>query len=75
MARGQEENSTSQARHKRGTPWEMPTTSSLVAAMFVKELRSFSQVPADISLELLDGAVAQTIRKGGGGGGGGRGRG
>ena len=39
----------------------MPTTSSLVAAMFVGELRFFCQVLADISLELLDGAVVLTV--------------
>ena len=61
-ARGQEETSTSQAGCKRGTPQEMLTTRSLVATMFVKELRSFKQVLVDISLELSDGAAALTIR-------------
>ena len=61
MARGQEETSTSQARRKRGTTRETLTASNLVATMFVEELRSFSQVPSDISLELPDGAVAPTI--------------
>ena len=61
MARGQEETSTSQAGCKRGTPREMPTTSNLVAAMSVEELRSFSQVPTDISLEFSDVATALTI--------------
>ena len=42
MARGHEEVSTSQARHRRGTPREMPTASSLVASMSVKELRLYS---------------------------------
>ena len=57
---GQEETSTSQARRKRGTPREMPTTSSLIAAMSVKDLKSFSQVPAGISLKLSDNAVVPT---------------
>ena len=39
----------------------MPTTSNLVAAMSVEELRSFSQVPTDISLEFSDVATALTI--------------
>ena len=45
----------------------MPTTSSLVDAMSVEELRSFSQVLANISLELSNDAVAPTIEGGGGG--------
>ena len=61
MARGQKETSTSQAGRKKGTPLETPTASSLVAAMSVKELRSFSQVPTDISLELSNGTTASTI--------------
>ena len=39
----------------------MPTTSSLVPVMSVEELRSFCQVPADISLELSDGAAVSTV--------------
>ena len=39
MERGHEEVSTSQAGHRRGTPLEMPTTSSRVVAMSVEELR------------------------------------
>ena len=35
----------------------MPIASSLVAAMSIEDLRSFSQVPIDISLELLDGTA------------------
>ena len=49
------------ARHKRGTPLESPNASSLVAAMSVEELRSFCQVPADISLEFSDGATFSTV--------------
>ena len=37
----------------------MPTT-SLVATMFLEDLRSFSQVPTGISLELLDRAAVPT---------------
>ena len=61
MARGQEETSTSQAGHKRGTPQESPTTSNLIAAMSIEELRSFCQVPSDISLELSDGAAVSIV--------------
>ena len=57
IKKGQEETSTSQAKRKRGTPREKPTVSS---AMFVEELRSFSQVPTDIRLEVADGATAST---------------
>ena len=61
MERGQEETSTSQAGRKRGTPRESPIASSLVAAMSVEELRSFCQVPMDISLELSDEAVVSIV--------------
>ena len=62
MVIGQEESSTNQAGHKRGTPREMPTANSLVVAMSIEELRSFSQVPTNISLELSDSVAAPTIR-------------
>ena len=61
MVRGHEETSTSQARRKKGTTWEMPTISSLVVAMSVEELRSFNQVPTNIILEVIDGPAAPTI--------------
>ena len=61
MARDQEDTSTSQARRKRRAPQESPIASSLVAAMSVEELRSFCQVPADISLELSDRATVSTV--------------
>ena len=61
MARGHKEASTSQAGRKRGTPWETPIVSSLVAAMSVEELRSFNQVPVVIRMEVLDGIVVPTI--------------
>ena len=47
MARGYEEVSSSQAGCRRGTPRETPTASSLVATMSTKELRLYSQVPAE----------------------------
>ena len=61
MVRDHEKTSTSQARCKRGTPWEMPTISSLVTAMSIEELRSFNQVPSNITLEVENSPVAPTI--------------
>ena len=61
MERGHEEASSSQVERKRGTPREMPTVSSLVAAMSVEELRFFRQVLASIILEVLDGTTIPTI--------------
>ena len=61
MARGQEETSTNQVGHRRGTTRETSSSSSLVAAMFVEELRSFCQVLADISLELSNGTAVSTV--------------
>ena len=61
MMRGQEETSTSRVERRRGAPRESPITSSLAIVMSVEELRSFFQVPVDISLELLDGVAASTI--------------
>ena len=61
MERGHEEVLTSQARHRRGTSWEMPTASSLVAAMSVEELRLYNQIFAEISLEMSDGATTSTF--------------
>ena len=46
----------------RGTPRETPTVSNLVVAMSIEELRSFSQVPSNIRLEVADGPTATTIR-------------
>ena len=39
----------------------MPFACNMVAAMSVEELRSFSQVPADISLELSNDSAAPTV--------------
>ena len=61
MERSHEETSTRQGGHKRGTSGEMPTVSSLVPSMSVEELRSFSQVPANIRLEVAGGMAAPTI--------------
>ena len=61
MARGHEEVSTSQVRHRRGTPREKSTTSSLVAAMSTKERLLYSQIPTEIILETSDSATTATI--------------
>ena len=61
MAKGHEAVSTSQAGHRRGTPWEMPTVSNLVAAMFAEELRLYSQIPVKICLETSDGAATTIV--------------
>ena len=61
MARGHNETSTYQVGHRRGTPWESPTASNLVVAMSVEELRSFCEVPANVSLELSDRVDVSTV--------------
>ena len=61
MAKSHEEAFTSQIECKRGTPQETPKASSLVAAMSLEELRSFSQIPTIIRLEVLDGTATPTI--------------
>ena len=61
MARGHEETSTRQARHRRGPSRKLPSISSLVSSMSMEELRSYCQIPDIISLELSDGLVASTV--------------
>ena len=61
MVRGHEKTSTSQAGCKRGASQETPTVSSLVAAMSVEELKSFSQVPTNMRFKVEDGTVSPTI--------------
>ena len=58
MTRGQEETSTNQAGHNRGPSRELPSASSLVSFMSIEELRSYCQIPDNISLEFSDGPVA-----------------
>ena len=50
MERGWEEVSNSRDGRHRGTPLETLTTSILVAAMSVEELRLYNQVPVEISM-------------------------
>ena len=61
MARVHEEVSTSLAEHRRGTPREMPTASNLVTAMYAEELRLYSQIPIEISMEMSKGATTSTF--------------
>ena len=61
MKKGHEEVLTNQVGRRKGTPWEMPTASSLVAAMSIEELRLYNQIPIEISLETLDGAATTTV--------------
>ena len=61
MTRGQEETSTNQVGRRKGSSWESPTTSSLLASMSVEELRSFYRVPDNISLELSDGPAFSIV--------------
>ena len=63
MARGYEEVSSSKVGRRRGTLGEKPIASSLVAAMSTEELRLYSQVYAEISLEMSDGPAASTVRE------------
>ena len=61
LARGYKEVSTSLARRRRGTPREMSTASSLVAAMPAEQIRLYNQIPTEISLEPLDNAATTTV--------------
>ena len=61
MTRGHKEASTSQAKCKKGAPQETPSVSSLVAAMSIEELRSFSQVPVIIKLKVSNSMATLTI--------------
>ena len=63
MARGHEEVSNSQTGRQRGTPRETPIASCLVTAMSTEELRLYSQVLAEISLEMLDGLTTSTVEE------------
>ena len=61
MARGHEEVLTSQAGRRRGTPWETPTASSLVASMSIEEPRLYGQILTEISMEMSDDATTSTF--------------
>ena len=63
MARGQEKTSTNQDGHKKGLGRDQPFLSNLVSYMSMEELRSFFQIPNNISLEVSDDPNVSTIRE------------
>ena len=63
LARGQEETSTSQARCKRGSSRDTPSTISITSSLYMEELRSYYQIPNNIDFEMLDGPIESTINE------------
>ena len=63
MARGQEETSTSQARHKRRLSRDTPSASSIISSLSMEELRSYCQIPNNIDIELPDSPAESTTGK------------
>ena len=63
MMRCQEETSTSQVGHRKGSIQEFPTVNSLVASMSMEELSFFCRVLDGISLEFSDKPAQSTIRE------------
>ena len=63
MARSQEETSTSQAGRRRGPSRDRPSASSLISSLSMEELRSYRQIPNNISFELSDDPVEFTINE------------
>ena len=61
MIRGQDETSTSQVVHRKGSSQESPTASSLMSFMSMEKLRSFYRVPNGISLEFSDESTLSTV--------------
>ena len=65
MERGHKEVLTNQARCRRGTPRETPTTSSLVSTMSIEELRLYSKISTEISPKTLDSATTSIVGEAG----------
>ena len=63
MAGGQEETSTSQARHRRGPNWDTTSASSLISSLSMEELRSYCQIPSNIDFELPDGPTESNFNE------------
>ena len=63
MPRGHEETSTSQVGRRRGPGRDTPSASSLIYYLFIKELRSYCNIPDNIDFELPDGPAESTIDK------------
>ena len=61
MARGQEETSTNQARHKRGPSRESPSACSIIFSLSMDEVRSYCQILEDIDFELSEGPAESTM--------------
>ena len=61
MAKGKEMTSTSQARRRRGTSRELPSTSSIISSLSMDEVRSYCQIPEDIDFEFSEGPIESTI--------------
>ena len=54
MTRGEEENSTSQAGRKRGPARGTRSASSIVSSLTMEELRTYSEIPDNIDLKLME---------------------
>ena len=63
MAIGQEKISNSQVVRRRGPTRELPSASSLVSSLSMEELRSFFQIPDNISLEFLNRSTTLTVEE------------
>ena len=63
MEKGQEETSTSQARHRRGPSRDTSSASNLISTLSMEELRSYYQIPNNIDFELPDGPTKSTINE------------
>ena len=61
MARGQEDTSTSQTRHRRGLGRDTPSASSIISSLSVEELRSYCHILDNIDFEFPDGSAESTI--------------
>ena len=61
MVRGQEETSTSQARHRRGPSRESSSASSIISSLSIDEVRSYCQILEDIDFELSEGSTESTM--------------
>ena len=63
MTRGQEETSTSQARHRRGPGRDTSSANNIISSLSMEELRSYCHIPDNIDFELPDGLEESTIDK------------
>ena len=61
MTRGEEGTSTSQVGRRRGPVRETRSRSHIVSSLTVEELRSYSEIPEDIDLKLMDELDESTL--------------